>query len=186
MKKPVRLGALACVFLGLVMAATPASAQDVSFGYQFQRLFGDGEGVNFPLGFNVDASGPIGSDLSVVGQFDWSRKSESGSVLGTSFDASANVSTFGGGIRWNRNVVGPAPFVHVLAGAAHFSGSGSVAGVNVIDESGTDFMMQFGGGIFMKLGEGWGVVGQGDYRRIFSDEGGNSFRIVGGLRLTFD
>jgi hypothetical protein len=39
----------------LVMGAVrPAVAQDLSVGYQFQRLFATGDRLNLPAGFNVD------------------------------------------------------------------------------------------------------------------------------------
>lgn len=108
------VGVLAVVGLVLVASAVPASAQNVSFGYQYQHLSSGGDGVNMPAGFNVDVGVPVGSGVSIVGQFDWSRKSESEVVLGTSVDATVNVSTFGGGVRWAAHTPGLAPFVDVI------------------------------------------------------------------------
>jgi hypothetical protein len=60
----------------------PAAAQDVTLAYQFQRVLND-DGLNLPMGFNVDVAVPFGTgNLSVLGQFDWSRKSESESFEG--------------------------------------------------------------------------------------------------------
>ena len=73
------------VFLGAVLTvgmAVPAAAQDVSVGYQFQRLT-NGNGLNLPAGFNVDASFPLGiSGLRAMGQVDWSRKSSRRGLAG--------------------------------------------------------------------------------------------------------
>ncbi len=67
----------------------------------------------------------------------------------------------------------------------HTSGSAQVAGVNVGSDSGTDPMMQFGGGVSVPVAGGLGVFGQFDYRRIFAeDQGVNGVRFVGGIRLT--
>ena len=45
-------------------------------------------------------------------------------------------------------------------------------------------MVQVGGGVAMSFTPAMALVGQVDYRRIFSEgEAGNTFRIVGGIRL---
>jgi hypothetical protein len=177
---------LGLVGLVVIASALPASAQNISFGYQFQRLSGGGDSVSMPAGFNVDAAVPVGSSVSVVGQFDWSRKSESETVLGTSVDGTFNVSTFGGGVRWTGRMPSAAPFVHVLFGGARMSGDGNVAGVQVVSDSTTDPMLQIGGGVGVPLTGTTSVIGQIDYRRIFTDvEGTNSIRFVAGIRFGF-
>ena len=182
------------VLLGAVLAvgaAMPAAAQDVSLGYQFQRLSGGGESENLPMGFNVDASGPFGSgNLSVVGQFDWSRKTASDSSAGVNSSGSVTVSLFGGGVRWS-SMSNPkaTSFVQGLIGVARskFSLSCEVAGVNFcagFDESTTDMAIQIGGGVAVPLNAKASVVGQVDFRRLFTEgEGTNSIRFVGGVRI---
>src|SRR5438445_8093353 len=63
-------------------AVRPAVAQDFSLGYQFQRLVAAGDSLNLPAGFNVDISAPFLRDLKILGQFDWSRRTESKVILG--------------------------------------------------------------------------------------------------------
>jgi hypothetical protein len=79
------------------------------------------------------------------------------------------------------------PFAQVLAGAAHLRSS-----VNDVTDSATKFMLQPGAGVVVVAGDGWGIVGQVDYRRIFLDEdedgesGQNQFRVFVGVRLILD
>ena len=136
---------------------------------------------------------PIPGNLDVVGQFDWSRWSESADIFGTSVSASANFTTFGGGIRWS-SLASPrvTPFVQGLFGATRVTFGCDVTGFDcerILEEfsgqdaSATDLMFQFGGGVAIPLG-GWSVVGQFDYRRFFAeDESISSIRFVGGIRL---
>ena len=176
----VLLGALSTVGM-----AVPVAAQDVSFGYQFQRITDD-PGLNLPAGFNVDASFPLGSGgLRALGQVDWSRKSESGRVLGTSYDAASTLTAYGGGVRWATTGGGASPFAQVVIGAMRSSFTCSVASFDICgDSSSTDLMMQIGGGVAVSLSSTVAIVGQFDYRRIFFEgEAGNTVRFVGGIRL---
>jgi len=200
-----RLG-LGVIWGAIVLAAVPASAQELSLGYQWQRFslsiddsgdFGDfgafDESLTAPLGLNVDLAIPIPRNLDVVGQLDWSRWSESAGILGTSVSASANFTTFGGGIRWS-SLASPSvtPFVQGLFGATRVTFGCDVTGFNcedILEEfleqdaSATDLMFQFGGGVAIPMG-GWSVFGQLDYRRFFAeDESISSIRFVGGIRL---
>ena len=45
-------------------------------------------------------SAPILGHLRVLGQFDWSRRTESEVILGTTLEGTSTFSTFGGGVRW--------------------------------------------------------------------------------------
>ena len=179
-----RLG-LGVIGAAIVVAAVPASAQELSIGYQWQRFslaiddsgdFPDvDDSLTAPLGFNVDVAIPIPGNLDVVGQFDWSRWSESADFFGTSISTSANFTTFGGGIRWS-SLASPrvTPFVQGLFGATRLTFGCEVTGFNcqeILEEfleqdaSATDLMFQFGGGVAIPMG-GWSVVGQLDYRRF--------------------
>lgn len=174
----------AAAAIGVMSAAVPAAAQDLSLGYQFQRLSADGETINAPVGFNVDVAAPIAGRLSVVGQFDWSRKSESETVFGTSVDATANFATFGGGLRWKGASGAATPFVQALFGATRASFDNNVAGQQFDSGSGTDAMFQLGGGLTVPLSGNLNALGQVDYRRIFAEgEGINSVRFVAGIRV---
>ena len=197
-----RLG-LGVIWGAIVLAAVPASAQELSLGYQWQRFSlaiddsGDfpnvDESLTAPLGFNLDVAIPIPGNLDVVGQLDWSRWSESADIFGTSLSASANFTTFGGGIRWS-SLASPSvtPFVQGLFGATRVTFGCDVTGFDcedILEEfleqdaSATDLMFQFGGGVAIPMG-GWSVVGQLDYRRFFAeDESISSIRFVGGIRL---
>jgi hypothetical protein len=192
------------VILGLIAGvAVPASAQELTLGYQWQRFslaidesgdFPDvDESLTAPLGVNLDVAIPIAGNLDVLGQVDWSRWSESADIFGTSLSASANFTTFAGGIRWS-SLASPrvTPFVQGLIGATRLTFGCDVTGFNcqeILEEfleqdaSGTDLMFQFGGGVAIPVG-GWSVVGQLDYRRFFAeDESISSIRFVGGIRI---
>ena len=198
---------LALVMVGaLVLVAVPASAQELSVGYQWQRFalstngsgdfgdFGDfDESLTAPFGVNVDLAIPIPGNLDVIGQLDWSHWSESADIFGASISASANFTTFAGGIRWS-SLASPrvTPYVQGLFGATRltfgcdvtgFDCQGELEDVLGQDTSATDMMFQFGGGVAIPLG-GWSVVGQLDYRRFFAeDESVSSIRFVAGIRL---
>ena len=187
------------VALGLVLifgGALPSAAQSISAGYQFQRLGGE-NGLNMPAGFNVDAAIPFGSDnLSVVGQVDWSRRTESG-IAGVPIEGSTTLTSFGGGIRWGRADAGGAtPFVQGLIGVMRNKESCKIADVELCgDVSGSNLLMQLGAGVSVPMSDRLSFVGQADYRRIaaesvdiegFEIEGGgtNAFRIVAGIRFS--
>jgi hypothetical protein len=185
----VRISTASVGFITLlaVSIVRPVVAQDLSAGYQFQRLFAGGDSLNLPAGFNVDFSVRVLADFSVLGQFDWSRKTETRDIFGTTVEGTSTFSTFGGGVRWtshaNPNVT---PFIHVVAGATHESDTGKIAGVSFggADFSATDAMVQVGGGGAVLLNKTVSAVGQFDYRRIFTkDPGTNSIRFVGGIRF---
>jgi hypothetical protein len=179
----------AALLVGVLTIAAPASAQSLSLGYQFQRFWGDGDGLNVPLGFNVDAGAPLGRGIEAVGQLDWSRKNESTTIVGTSIDATANFTTFGGGIRWHRATRAPAaPFVDAMIGATRLTAGCKVGGVDCEELAGenidaeTDPMFQVGGGVTFPVG-GFAALAQVDYRRIMGDADVNSFRFVVGVRF---
>jgi hypothetical protein len=171
----------------VVGAVRPVVAQDLSVGYQFQRLFVTGDSLNLPAGFNVDISAPIVWGLRVVGQFDLSRRTVSEVMFGTTLEATSTFSTFGGGVRWTRHAnTSATPFVQLVAGATHESDNGKIAGVSFsgADFSATDAMAQVGGGVAVPLRKRVSAVGQFDYRRIFTkDPGTNSVRFVGSIRF---
>jgi hypothetical protein len=160
--------------LGVMMlagTARQAPAQDVSFGYQYQHTSCcDGKSNSYPGGFNVDFSGRVSPALSILGQLDWSRRSDEGD--------SETITAFGGGVRWNFAAsAGALPFIDVLFGAAHDS-----------RDSGSDTNpgMQIGGGVAIPMNPKTAAVLQVDFRRAFRDGSDtNAVRFVGGLRLSF-
>lgn len=183
---------LASLTLLSFAAAAPASAQDISLGYQWQRLSGEGDSSNMPLGFNIDVARNVSGPLDVVGQFDWSRRREEELIFGTSVEATMNLATFGGGVRWRPATASgsAAPFVQALLGASRMSASCTVAGVDCSEvsedlslDAETKLMVQFGGGATFPLRGRTSGLAQIDYRRIFADSGVNSVRFVVGARM---
>jgi len=83
--------------------AVPATAQELSFGYQVQRFSSDGDNVTAPFGVSFSVAGPSSGALSLVGQLDWSRKHESETVFGTSVDGTANFTAFAAGTELARD-----------------------------------------------------------------------------------
>jgi hypothetical protein len=170
-----------------VAASAPAAAQELLLGYQVQRFGSDGDSVTAPLGVSVSVAGPRSRAARLVGQVDWSRKRESETLLGTSFDATADFTAFAGGVRVGGVTrTGAEPFFDVLFGAIRSSGSARVAGQSVGSASETDPMFEVGGGVAVPVGGGaLGVFGQLAYRRVFADGTGvNGARFVAGIRLT--
>ena len=177
---------LALTLAVVAALARPAAGQELLVGYQTQTFHYEGDSLTAPFGVNISVAGPTSGMLSVVGQFDWSRKHESETVFGTSIDASASFMAFAGGVRLsgrgNRKVT---PFVDTLFGMMRSSGSASVAGTTVDGSTETDPVFQFGGGVSVPVGGVFGVFGQLDYRRIFAEDVGvNAIRFVAGIRMT--
>jgi hypothetical protein len=177
----------------LVVTTAPASAQEVrlpelSVGYQFQRFSGGGdESLTVARWANVDLAYPVtGVPLSIVGQFDFGRKAATETQLGTELDLTWTFATYAFGVRWNgRTDARMRPFVQVLGGAQRFYFSESLKNVPDSErdsDSGTDALVQFGGGVAVPLSARWSLIGQMDYRRIF-DVALNNVRFVGGFRL---
>jgi hypothetical protein len=176
-------GALGAALL-LVAAAAPVAAQDqgldVTVAYQFQRVSCSdcGDAINAPLGFSLDAAGPLLSSLwSWVGQIDWSRKSES--------NVTETFSTFAAGVRWSsRQPSGAIPFLQVLLGATRDKGSVDV-GNTTVTTSNTNFQFEVDGGAAFPISSDnkTSLVGQLGYRRVTQDPGLNNFRVVAGVRF---
>ena len=184
----ISIGSVGFIMVLVVVGAVrPVVAQDLSVGYQFQRLSAAGDSLNLPAGFDVDISAPILGDVRVVGQFDWSRRTESKVILGTTLEGTSTFSTFGGGVRWTSHANPSAtPFIQLVVGATRESDKGKIAGVSFsgADFSATDTMMQFGGGVAVPLNKRVSAVGQFDYRRIFTkNPRTNSIRFVGIIRF---
>jgi hypothetical protein len=157
---------------------------DVSVGYQWLHA----PDQNFPFGLNVDGARNFGP-WSLVGELGWAHGSNDD--LGS--DISLNLWHLGAGGRWTgRSTSRVWPFAQVLAGAAHARAHVDDGIEGEDSASDTRFMLQPGVGASILLGDGWGVVGQVDYRRIFLDEdedgtsGENEVRLFIGLRVVLD
>lgn len=153
--------------------APPFPRYEVTGGYQFLHV----PDQTFPFGLNVDGAWNRSKSLGIVGEIGWTTDSEAG--------FRAHVWNIGAGPRFNARPMGGKawPFAQVLAGIAHVRGGGF---------SDTHFMVQPGAGVNVSAGDGWGVVLQGDYRRVFLDEeefgesGQNQFRFFAGIRVLLD
>ena len=180
----------ACAQMTLVMVglALPATAQgrgpDLSLGYQYQWVPAGG----IPAGFTVDVSAPLGTGVNVVGQFDWSRKSEAEIEVATT----QTVSTFVGGLRWSRQRPSIEPFLQFLAGMTRNSLHTTFSTNNVpqlagltFDSGGTLATLQVGGGFAMSLNGRISAVGEVDYRPYIHSRGSwsHSARAVAGVRI---
>ncbi len=104
---------------------------------------------------------------------------------------SYHVFNMGAGPRWtHRSTASVWPFAQVLGGFVHARASTDLAGGD--SDSRTNFMLQPGAGAVVVAGDGWGIVGQVDYRRVFLDKdedgesGENDFRVFVGIRVILD
>jgi len=197
-----RVGLLVGVTVAALGLATPAAAQtgttteptfDLAAGYQFVRageVCGEVEGQDtcaagrvFPAGFAVDAARNFGA-FGLVAEGGWSYDSGDG----------ANVQLWhaAAGPRWSaRGNPRIWPYVQVLAGVgvSHVSADGTSGG----DDTSANFLVQPGAGVTFVAGDGWGLFGQVDYRRLVLDKdenfgasGRNDVRVFLGARMILD
>lgn len=207
----VTLTVAAALMLGLSTSANAqaasASAQattttmptfELSGGYQFLRageVCGDetlvcSSAQSFPIGLAIDAARNFGA-LGIVGEAGWSVDSDS---LEDLFDTETrtNLFHFAAGLRWTgRGAPTVWPYAQVLAGALVNHVSTEFIGGESSDTN-THFMVQPGAGVTFVVGDGWGIFGQVDYRRIFLNEdedgvsGRNDVRVFVGVRMILD
>ena len=193
------------VCLGLVVGVVaPARAQttpraEVSGGYQLLNLSGGGESESFPKGWYADVAGNLNQTWGVVFEVGGNYKSQTATATVGRITATATADIklheFMGGVRVasrkNPTVV---PFGQVLAGAMNGSASFSVTsgtGSTTLfsasgAESGTNFALQFGGGVTIGPSDKAGVRIGADYVRIFATgEGANLFRLAAGVNIPF-
>jgi hypothetical protein len=137
----------------------------------------------FPFGLNVDGAANFGA-AGLVAELGW--------ALDTGDDVTSHVFNIGAGPRWSgRSQAKVWPFAQVLAGIVHVRSSIDSAAGDTSDSS-THFMLQPGGGAVFVGGDGWGIITQVDYRRVFLDEdedgesGQNDFRVFIGMRFILD
>jgi hypothetical protein len=174
------------VTLGMLLSvAGPASAQEpinVWVGYQYLYVSGEeGEdGTSVPLGFDAGVGFPLNiSNLKVIADLNWSRKSEE--EFG--FETTNSALAFGGGVQW-ASTSNPSytPFVNVLLGIQRDAFSASFGGEE-FDESESNFFFQPGAGVRFPVGTMNAFV-NGNYRRVFYEgEGENFFTLVVGLQF---
>jgi hypothetical protein len=105
-------------------------------------------------------------------------------------DVSFNFWHAGAGLRWSSRTTSRfRPYAQTLFGAAFHQVHGAIGGFDQSDTR-AHFMVQPGGGVSVALGNGVGVVGAIDYRRVVLDEGTegdsglNEIRLFVGFRLS--
>jgi hypothetical protein len=196
MQVPVRSVGVCVLVAALAVIAAPASAQQVpklgvTFGYDAMRVSNnpcEACGWNwYQLGFNVDAAVPvINNQWHAVGEFGWVRhpfrEDQTRHVGGL------NAISVGGGLRFTPSLTAAVqPFVQMLVGLHRDSFDGG-KGAGLLSFTGpgipaNSFMVHPGVGVLIPVSDLWGVVGQVDYRRVFSDQKNNAVRVLAGIRL---
>jgi len=157
-----------------------------------------------PIGVAVDGVRNFGA-LGLVGEGGWSYDTDTQDVVASpafGLDFKTNVWHLAGGGRFtSRKSAKFWPYGQLLAGVVGTRVSGDAVDVlNAGDSSvsHTSFMLQPGAGATWVVGEGWGVFGQVDYRRVWLNDddtgtafgnlsdGRNDFRFVIGFRMILD
>lgn len=175
---------VAVLALAVVHSATAQTSRvEVSSGYETTRVADQ----TLPIGWSLDIATNLNGPWSVVGEVSGAYKVEEDRDLGT--DVRLSLYSLGTGARWSSRVATRiVPFLQALAGAARTRAHTNILGTKVGDSS-TEFMLQPGGGVNVRLNHGFGIVGQVDYRRIFLDReddresGQNQFRVLVGVRF---
>jgi hypothetical protein len=193
------------ILLLAIGIALPAHAQDdrkaeVSVGYQLLTFNDEELDVDETLskGWYVDVAGNIGPLFAAVVQVGGSYKTweetETFSGVTSTATASLKVHQFLGGVRVGPRRTAVSPYAEFLVGGVNGSVdlSASVVGAGQtllsIDESdsGTDFAMQFGGGVTVWLSKNVGVRGSVGYMRLMSEgESADVIRVAGGVSFGF-
>jgi opacity protein-like surface antigen len=203
--RPYRVLAVVCLALAI---AVPSYAQDqraveVSFGYQLLSLRIDDEDETFALdetlnkGWYADFAANIGPLFAAVAQVGGSYKtSEESETIGgvtATVTADLKVHNFLAGVRVGPRRSAISPYAEFLVGgvrgsvdlSASVTGAGAPISFNESD-SGTDFALQFGGGVTAWLSRNVGIRGSLGYLRLIADEGGtNVLRATGGVSFGF-
>ena len=153
---------------------------EVTFGYQVLHVPDE----TFPFGLNLDGAWNRSKAFGLAGEIGWAHDSDD--------DVSFNFWHLGAGPRFNARPAGRIwPFGQLLVGLAHVRASAEINDEDFSDSE-TRFMLQPGVGVNVIGGDGWGIVGQVDYRRVFLDEeedgqsGENEVRVFVGFRWILD
>lgn len=181
----------------LPVTQTTMPTWEFSAGYQY--LFTTSsetavESEQYPYGLMIDGARNWGA-YGLVGEAGWSFRTEDIASDKINF----NLFHVAVGGRWSlRNNQKFWPYVQVLVGYAAHNFDGEVGGVDLGDTTG-HMIVQPGGGVTWVVGDGWGIVGAVDYRRLFFndtetldpiiagiDQGINQVRVFGGVRMILD
>lgn len=178
---------------------------EVGLGYQWLRagdicITGNQEcegSQTYPLGFAIDGVRNFGH-VGVVGEFGWSRHADDLTDIINQGTASENIFHYAAGVRFTgHNAARVWPYGQVLIGAATIRSAVRFDDETVDQALGesdttTKFIIQPGVGVTVVGGDGWGVFGQVDYRRMFLNEdtdgasGRNDVRVFVGVRVILD
>ena len=179
--------------------AQNAPAAEVSAGWRLLNIpdaFGE-DSQTLPLGWYADVAGNLSRSLAVVGEVSGNYKNfdESTTVGATTVNvnASLNVHTFLGGVRFNaRQNPSFTPFVQALFGLARVGGDAAIqttiagrtfsASQSVSD---SDFAFDASGGVNIHLNDALAARVSAGYLRVGGSDGGNAFRFGVGLVFPF-
>ena len=156
--------------LSLPLLAQDSPKAEIFGGYQF--VHSEGENLN---GWNASLTGNFNKVFGVTADFGGAYKT----IDGVDF----KVYTYTGGPVVNLNHDGIVnPFVHALAGGAHFVGSASGASASL-----NGFTMMYGGGADVKMSKLVAVRGQVDwvYYHVSGSSSSKNVRLSTGIVLRF-
>jgi opacity protein-like surface antigen len=195
---------VAGILLFTVGAALPAHAQDerkveISGGYQLLRIDEEELDQTLGKGWYADVAGNIGPIFAVVFQAGGNYKSYGqdetfdGNIRAI-VDAQLNVHNYMTGVRVGPRRARVSPYGEFLVGgvtgSVEISTTVTSGGQTIFSssdsESGTEFAMQFGGGVTFWLTERVGVRGAVGYLWVMADdEDSNLLRVAGGISFGF-
>lgn len=166
-----------------VRGETPRT--QLSLNYSSVTLRVSGESTGMPIGWNAAAIFSVTDSLGIVLDAGGNYRTESDEFEGVDFDATLKEHTVQAGIRWssfgNATIT---PWIQGLAGLSMLTASVEVLGESEGDTV-TDFMVQPGVGVDVKIGDsatlgvaldyGW-VFGEGETFGVLRVRGGVTFR----------
>lgn len=161
-----------------IAVAQNSPAGEIAGGYSFLQDFTNE--LSVPAGWFVSGAGNVTDVLAIVGEVSGAYKTVEALVL----DVDLDLYTFMGGVRYYRRLARVTPFAQFFLGAARLSAESTFLGFTE-SESETEFAIQPGAGIDIRLTDRLAARLQGDWRRIFFAEGfsddSNEFRFAVGL-----
>ncbi|MBI3048230.1 MAG: outer membrane beta-barrel protein [Acidobacteria bacterium] len=173
--------------VSLFCLAAPVAAQDVPVeiagGYAFVR-FQDQDGVpfeNVPAGWFASSAVEISDWLAIAGEVSGHYKKEE--AFG--FESDLDTYTFLGGVRYYRRLARLTPFGQFLVGGAW--SKGEVRALRFM-ERGTDFAIQPGGGVDVRLTNRLSARAAAHWLRIMpadDREDTDAFRLDAGIVIRF-
>ena len=144
-------------------------------------------------GFNADGAVPLTGNWSVVAELGWMRNFlGEDQLLGSAQPVNAtfanfNALNYGGGLRWHQQGRSTRLFAQIIVGGQRDNfdvGTGPALGVFVGQAyTKTSLHMQPGAGIVIPVTGVIGIVGQVDFRQVFSDPSASFIRYVVGVRF---